>query len=297
MLSSWLTFSSVSFASVLALQNSSDLSGALPYLLNTTNSSTQLTDPRMDWECGGHVPPRSETHNLVESCREAVRRMAFVPGSVTQQYSWGARDNGRRYSVYMPQSVYSSDGRCVITVDFLDTEVSPTASAYASQLQIQNAAAVVINKCFPDRTETRGGRAWNFNDDGVIEVDVTPPEDVNPADRECYGRMPLFVEASCRDLLNRLPTSRMGWFGPSSDPLADFFTPYTIVSRDGRCALVVTTAGPTGLLRWEYLWSYGIELSGVCARQGKQGRYNHIGRSGSPLIVELTNPPNDISSS
>lgn len=103
MISLWQKLLSISFASVLALRTPSDPLDALPSLINNTNSSIRLAYHNIDWFCQRYAEP---SHDFGSSCIDAVRQMAFVPGSVTRQVSWGPR--GRtNYDVYLPQRVYS----------------------------------------------------------------------------------------------------------------------------------------------------------------------------------------------
>lgn len=117
MLSFWLAFQSVFFVSTLvtpadsssmsttsqALSNSSETVEFLPSLINTTNSSTLSSDRVIDWSCGSISPG-----TYGRSCFDAVRQMAFVPGSATKQFTWGKRDHSMSaYNVNLPQRVYS----------------------------------------------------------------------------------------------------------------------------------------------------------------------------------------------
>ena len=49
--------------------------------------------------------------------------------------------------------------------------------------------------------------------------------------------------------------------------------------EDRRCALTISTTGPTDLITWNGVWEVGSELKDVCARQGKQGRVINLGMS------------------
>lgn len=115
----WLTFLSVSFASALALRNSSDLSGTLPSLINATNSSILSADRKI--VCDRNVV---EGGNFERSCLDALRNMAFVAGPVTQQFIWGPRGTATKYDVYMPQRVVSCMSSESIMVFLLTDEES-----------------------------------------------------------------------------------------------------------------------------------------------------------------------------
>ena len=101
----WLILLSRFFAFMLTTQNTSDLSNTLSSLINTTNSSISLADRAFDWECENFWPTSSP--GIGRSCVDALHRMNFVPGSATQQFTWGPRHTGRRYDVFLPQRVYS----------------------------------------------------------------------------------------------------------------------------------------------------------------------------------------------
>ena len=102
----WLTLLGTSFASVLALRNSSDPSDTLPSLINTTSSSTPSANRQIDWFCQSYI---QLSGTFGRSCFDAVRQVAFVPGSATRQFSWGPRGRAK-YDVYLPQKVYSCMG-------------------------------------------------------------------------------------------------------------------------------------------------------------------------------------------
>ena len=118
MLAFWLAFLGISFVSSLALNlvdaptlavlqpvwNSTDLP-APSFLTNSTNTSTLFADRAIRWECG----PVFGVGDYERSCFDAVRQMAFVPGSATRQFTWGDRVFGDRrlYDVNLPQSVWS----------------------------------------------------------------------------------------------------------------------------------------------------------------------------------------------
>ena len=123
MFSFWLAFLGVSSVSTLALNpadtstisttsqalsNYSDTLQFLPSLINTTNSSTLSSDRVIDWSCNEY-PTSSTYRGYGTSCFDAVRQMAFVARSATQQLTWGDRGELgiRRYDVNLPQRVYS----------------------------------------------------------------------------------------------------------------------------------------------------------------------------------------------
>ena len=86
-------------------------------------------------------------------------------------------------------------------------------------------------------------------------------------------------------------------------------------SEDGRCALTITTTGPTDVTTWGVVWEVGSELKDLCVRQGAQGREINLGMSNIEakgpgfalmrliigydrhIIIQLTSPRADISSS
>ena len=104
------------FTFMLTLQSSSNLSNNLSSLINTTNSSILLADHQIGWECENFWPTSSP--GIARSCVDALHRMNFVPGPVTQQFIWGPRHSGRRYDVYLPQRVYSCMSSPSITSSF-----------------------------------------------------------------------------------------------------------------------------------------------------------------------------------
>ncbi|KAM0799149.1 hypothetical protein BDR22DRAFT_856881 [Usnea florida] len=278
--------------SSLALWNFSSLVGESSHLTNTTNvtnSSTMLGNRLINWRCETvfGISPHGR------SCFEAVRRLAIVPGSATRQFTWGPRSQGF-YDVPLPQRMISPDGHCLIQVTV--GPESPTGSfARASQLQVQNGAAVVVNNCMIGQPYVQQGSAWNFNDDGNIEVDVIPGDSF--FDGECYGTMPPLATASCRYILNHMSTSLATTvFGPNDDPESTTLLPYTVVSPDGRCALTITTTGPEDESDWYTIWNSAVFISGICVAQGKQGRQTRLGDK-ELLTVELSDPSVATSSS
>ena len=48
---------------------------------------------------------------------------------------------------------------------------------------------------------------------------------------------------------------------------------------DHRCAFTIRTAGLSDSTPWESLWVSAVELAGLCARQGMQGREIQLGKS------------------
>ena len=160
----------------LALWNFSSLVGVSSHLTNTTNSSTLLDDRVVHWRC--ETAFGSSAYG--GSCFEAVRHMAIVPGSATRQFTWGPRSQGF-YDVPLPQRVISrmhspifaptcqltksfpADGHCLIQVRVARNSPRGTF-ARASQLQVQNGAAEVINNCMVGQTHAQQGTAWNFSE-------------------------------------------------------------------------------------------------------------------------------------
>ena len=49
--------------------------------------------------------------------------------------------------------------------------------------------------------------------------------------------------------------------------------------EDRRCALTITSTGPKDEASWWSIWAAAVNLAGVCARQGKQGREGGHGTS------------------
>ena len=106
----------------------------------------------------------------------------------------------------------------------------------------------MINNCV-GQARPKGGSAKNFSEfhrdaasressescqmttgNLILDVYLRSEED----DTQCYGNMPSLADASCRYLLNHLPTDLYLWyFGPSTDPEpVDYETPHTVVSRE-----------------------------------------------------------------
>ena len=66
---------------------------------NAANVSLQRTERLILYECGdGYYG----TGAHADSCDEALRTMAIVPGSPTQQFTWGDRRLGQ-YDIPLPQ--------------------------------------------------------------------------------------------------------------------------------------------------------------------------------------------------
>ena len=87
--------------------NSSTLKS--PTLINTTNSSVSSSNRVIEWTCSRAAA--YDTWDYGRSCFDAVRQMAFVPGSATRQFTWGQREELRNpYDVNLPQRVYSCKG-------------------------------------------------------------------------------------------------------------------------------------------------------------------------------------------
>ena len=120
MLSFWLAFLGISFASTLTLTpvdsststsqafgNSSDQPEIPLSPVNHTNSSALLADPVIYWRCEEDV----QLADYRSSCFDAMHQMAFVPGPATQQFIWAQRNMGtQRYDVPLPQGVISCMG-------------------------------------------------------------------------------------------------------------------------------------------------------------------------------------------
>ena len=169
MLSFCLLLFGISFASALTLQSSSGLSNeALPSLINITNSSIPVASRGIEFECFDDI---IQDPDLARSCLDALHHMKFVPGSTIQQYTWGPRDTGTRYDVYAPQLVVScmssqstafflqltrnlsADGKCIIYVYLPGPEHNP---ARASQLQVENGVAMIMNHCLAQTPPAMG---------------------------------------------------------------------------------------------------------------------------------------------
>ena len=61
--------------------------------------NASLEDSPVTYTCeGGYYG----TGAHADSCDEALRSMAIVPGSATKTFTWGSRDTGR-YDVPLPQ--------------------------------------------------------------------------------------------------------------------------------------------------------------------------------------------------
>lgn len=66
---------------------------------NAGNTSLELTEPNIVYVCGdGDYGEGAHA----DSCDEALRSMAIVPGPSTQQFTWGPRYLGQ-YDVPLPQ--------------------------------------------------------------------------------------------------------------------------------------------------------------------------------------------------
>ena len=66
---------------------------------NAENASLQLSDPGVTYVCGGAYYGAG---SHADSCDEALRTMALVPGSAMQQFTWGERFMDK-YDVPLPQ--------------------------------------------------------------------------------------------------------------------------------------------------------------------------------------------------
>lgn len=66
---------------------------------NSTNASLQLITPTITYNCEGGYYGHGQH---ADSCDEALRSMAIVPGSAAQQFTWGRRTLGH-YDVPLPQ--------------------------------------------------------------------------------------------------------------------------------------------------------------------------------------------------
>ena len=70
-----------------------------PLSSNAGNTSLKLIDPNILYVCGDRYYGEG-AH--ADSCDEALRSMAVVPGPATQEFTWGFRDLGQ-YDVPLPQ--------------------------------------------------------------------------------------------------------------------------------------------------------------------------------------------------
>lgn len=99
---------------------------------DSTNASVRLSTPVPTYVCkGGYYG----TGQHADSCDEALRSMAIVPGRPTQPFTWGQRDTGQ-YSIPLPQrwvSCQCSPGKCDDTSASLTESIAKRTGSVISR--------------------------------------------------------------------------------------------------------------------------------------------------------------------
>lgn len=152
----------ISLASASVLRRSQ--STVSPPSLTLTNNpippsvveNTSLPLSSITYVCGDNYYGSGAFAN---SCDEAVRTMAVVPGPAAHQFTWGERDMGH-YDIPLPQRWYSSDGLCYIEMELVNGQ----QPALASQSQVVAGAETVIDGCIRGNEDPKGGLAENISE-------------------------------------------------------------------------------------------------------------------------------------
>ena len=95
--------------------------------------------------------------------------------------------------------------------------------------------------------------------------------------------------ASCAQIAASMPiSSELEPFGPTGDSRPSVGLPYTMLSLDRKCAVIINGNGPNTIARWSEIWQAVTAVNAKCVRvAGKGGKITNVGTS-RKLSVTVT---------
>ncbi|KAL8685527.1 MAG: hypothetical protein Q9218_007706 [Villophora microphyllina] len=200
-------------------------------------------------------------------------------------WKWVSCMNHQRYYIHLgTNDSLTDDGRCVFDIVMKGTAPHETTSGQ----EIARAAWKLLNKCVRDEGR-QGGIVSNIGRRGTLGIIL---RSYDPTYIQCGTVTEQYsAHDKCSHLLEAIPADvspPIKW-GPPNQAGVDKVLPYAWKLAPFNCRLNVW--GPEGAtnvrdkMSYYEMWTAGVMLAGVCARDGKAGQYAHLGQNGRLWVL------------
>ncbi|KAI4172995.1 MAG: hypothetical protein LQ348_006658 [Seirophora lacunosa] len=214
-------------------------------------------------QCGGR---QFGTGLQYRSCLDAFSSFPF--GGSDDPMDVGRRETGM-YDQNLPWKWVSSDGRCVLDI----VMKGPAAYETTTGREIARAAWKLINECVRDQ-QGQGGVVQGIGRSGALGIFI---RSYDPRSVECGSVVaPGWNPTDCNALMDTIfaDVAPPKTWGPRHQPGVDNGLPYVFFTPVwGAYGQPVRDT-----MTYYDMWTAGVMLAGMCARPGKAGKFELLGR-------------------